>query len=385
MGEARRSPQTQYSRVGEPLTPTLSPQQRGEGKRRRTEPESLLSISGSVRAGGMISDRPIGVAGAGSIGCFVGGMVAAAGRRVALLARPRVIKEIQGNGLRLTSFDGFERNIASDRLTLSEDPSIFADAGVVLVTVKSADTPDVADIIAKHAPSDAVIVSLQNGVGNVSMLRERLPGRRVLGGMVPFNVIARGEGRFHRATSGDIVIEQDDANTAGRLSVPGLKMRQTRDIAGVQWGKLLVNLNNALNALAGLPLRQQLAQRPWRMLFADQIAEGLAAIRAEGIRPISSTPVPVNWTPHLLRLPDALFNMILGRTMKIDPDARSSMWEDLQRGRRTEIDYLQGIITAIADRRGLQVPLSRRIIALIKSAETSGKGSPKLKPEQIRP
>ena len=333
----------------------------------------------------MISDRPIGVAGAGSIGCFVGGMVAAAGRRVALLARPRVIEEIQGNGLRLTSFEGFERSVASNRLTLSDDPSIFGDAGVVLVTVKSADTPDIADIIARHAAADAVIVSLQNGVGNLSLLRQRLPGRRVLGGMVPFNVIALGEGRFHRATSGDIVVEQDDAGTAELLSVPGLKMRPTRDIAGVQWGKLLVNLNNALNALADLPLRQQLAQRPWRMLFAEQIAEGLAAIRAESITPISSTPVPVSWTPHLLRLPDALFNMILGRTMKIDPEARSSMWEDLQRGRRTEIDYLQGVITAIADRRGLEVPLSRRIVALIKSAEAAGKGSPRLTPEQIRP
>jgi 2-dehydropantoate 2-reductase len=333
----------------------------------------------------MILDRPIGVAGAGSIGCFVGGMVAAAGRRVALLARPRVIEEIEGNGLRLTSFEGLERTIASNRLTLSDDPSIFGDAGVVLVTVKSADTPDIADIIARHAAADAVIVSLQNGVGNLSLLRQRLPGRRVLGGMVPFNVIALGEGRFHRATSGDIVVEQDDGGTADKLSVPGQKMRPTRDIAGVQWGKLLVNLNNALNALADLPLRQQLAQRAWRTLFADQIAEGLAAIRAEGIRPISSTPVPVSWTPHLLRLPDALFNMILGRTMKIDPEARSSMWEDLQRGRRTEIDYLQGVITAIADRRGLEVPLSRRIVALIKSAEAAGKGSPRLTPEQIRP
>jgi 2-dehydropantoate 2-reductase len=256
---------------------------------------------------------------------------------------------------------------------------------VVLVTVKSADTAEVADLIARHVAADAVIVSLQNGVGNLSLLRQRLPGRRVLGGMVPFNVIALGEGRFHRATSGDIVVEQDDAGTAELLSVPGLKMLPTKDIAGVQWGKLLVNLNNALNALAGLPLRQQLAQRAWRMLFADQIAEGLAAIRAEGITPISSTPVPVSWTPHLLRLPDALFNMILGRTMKIDPEARSSMWQDLQRGRRTEIDYLQGVITAIADRRGLEVPLSRRIVALIKSAEASGKGSPKLTPEQIRP
>jgi 2-dehydropantoate 2-reductase len=330
-------------------------------------------------------DKPIGVAGAGSIGCFVGGMLAAAGRPVALLARPRVIGEIQASGLRLTSFEGFERNIAANQLRLSEDASIFRDAGAVLVTVKSADSAGMAEIIAKHAPADAVIVSLQNGVGNASVLRERLPGWRVLAGMVPFNVVARGEGRFHRSTSGDIVIEQDDAGTAAQLSVPGLKMRATSDIAGVQWGKLLVNLNNALNALSGLPLRQQLKQRAWRRLFAAQMAEGLLVIKAEGIRPVSSTPVPASWTPHLLRLPDAMFAALLGGTMKIDPEARSSMWEDLQRGRRTEIDYLQGAITGIADRHGLQVPLSRRIVALTREAEAGGRGSPGLTPEQIWP
>jgi len=152
----------------------------------------------------MILDKPIGIAGAGSIGCFVGGMYAAAGRRVALLARPRVIEEIEANGLRLTSFEGFEKRIASNQLTLSGDPSILGNTGVVLVTVKSADTAGIADTIAQHAPADAVIVSLQNGVGNVSVLRQMLPGRRVLAGMVPFNVIAPGEGGFiapPRATS----------------------------------------------------------------------------------------------------------------------------------------------------------------------------------------
>jgi 2-dehydropantoate 2-reductase len=333
----------------------------------------------------MIQDRPIGIAGAGSIGCFVGGMCALAGRRVALLARPRVIGEIESHGLRLTSFEGLDRNIAANGLTLSENPAIFGDVGAVLVTVKSADTPEIADLIAAHAPPDAVIVSLQNGVGNVPVLRQRLPGRRVLAGMVPFNVIAPGEGRYHRATSGDIVIEQDEAGTANRLSVPGLAMRATADIAGVQWGKLLLNLNNALNALADIPLRQQLAQRAWRRLFADQMAEGLAAIRAEGIKPVSATPIPAGLMPHLLRLPDAVFGVLLGRTVKIDPKARSSMWEDLQRGRATEIDYLQGVITEIADRHGLQVPISRRVVALIRNAEAAGIGAPKLTPEQIRP
>jgi 2-dehydropantoate 2-reductase len=332
----------------------------------------------------MNSERLIGIAGAGSIGCFVGGMLASGGRRVALLARPRVIAEIEKHGLRLTSFDGADLRLAASQLALSENPSVFADAAIVLVTVKSADTAGMAEIIARHAPADAVIVSLQNGVGNATALREKLPGRRVLGGMVPYNVIALGEGRFHRATSGDIVIERDEAATSEKLSAPGLKVRATDDIAGVQWGKLLFNLNNALNALADLPLRVQLSQRAWRRLYADQVAEALAAIRAEGIKPVSSAPLPVSFMPLLLRLPDALFQIVLGRTMKIDPEARSSMWEDLQRGRRTEIDYLQGVITEIAERRGLAAPLSRRIVELVRKAEADGKGSPGLTPEQIR-
>ncbi|MBA4033950.1 MAG: 2-dehydropantoate 2-reductase [Bradyrhizobium sp.] len=332
----------------------------------------------------MSSDRTIAIAGAGSIGCFVGGMLVAGGRDVALLARQRVIGEIEANGLRPTSFEGFDQTIAAGRFALSERPSILGDAAVVLVAVKSADTAAMADVIARHAPPHCVVVSLQNGVGNTAVLRDRLPGRRVLGGMVPFNVIALGNGRFHRATSGDIVIEKDEARTAEKLSVPGLNMRATDDIDGVQWGKLLLNLNNALNALADLPLRRQLAQRPWRTLFADQVAEGLAAIRAEGIRAVSPTPIPLSWMPALLRLPDPIFDALLGRTMKIDPEARSSMWEDLQRCRRTEVDYLQGVITGIAERRGLDAPLSRRIVELIRKAEHEAKGSPGLAPQQIR-
>jgi 2-dehydropantoate 2-reductase len=332
----------------------------------------------------MVAGQRIGIAGAGSIGCFVGGMLAAGGHRVALLARPRVIAEIEAHGLRPTSFDGFDQTIARDRFALSENPSLFEDAGIVLVTVKSADTAAMADIIARHAPPDAVIVSLQNGIGNAALLCDRLPGRRVLGGMVPFNVIALGNGRFHRATSGDIVIAQDEALRAEKLSVPGMTIRATDNIEGVQWGKLVVNLNNALNALADLPLRRQLSSRPWRQLFADQMAEGLVAIRAEGIKPVSPTPIPLAWTPRLLRLPNAIFEPMLGRTMKIDPEARSSMWEDLKHGRRTEIDYLQGVITAIAERRGLEAPLSRRIVELIRQAERAAKGSPGLTPAQIR-
>src|SRR5271170_3948621 len=100
----------------------------------------------------MAQDRPIVVAGAGSIGCFVGGLWARAGRRVSLLARPRVIAEIEKFGLTLTSLEGSSWHVASQQVNLSDDPNVLTDAGAILVTVKSTDTAEVADAIARYAP-----------------------------------------------------------------------------------------------------------------------------------------------------------------------------------------------------------------------------------------
>jgi 2-dehydropantoate 2-reductase len=344
---------------------------------------SALQHTSKLRGASQMSS-PVAVAGAGSIGCFVGGMLARAGHEVSLLTRPRIISDIAANGLRLTSFDGLDTHLAADQLHLSEDASILRKAALVLVTVKNADTVEIGRLIAAWAPPDAIIVSLQNGVSNASALCGLVQGRPVLGGMVPFNVMALGNARFHRATSGDIIIAHDEAHTAQRLSVPGMKVHSTGDIAGVQWGKLLFNLNNALNALSGLPLRDQLSQRTWRMLLADQMTEALSATRAANIVPVMSTPIPAWLTPYVLKLPDGLFRLVARAAVQIDPSARSSMWDDLQRHRPTEIDYLQGVIRDLAVQHGLPAPLTERIIALVKQAENEGRGSPRLTPDQIR-
>jgi 2-dehydropantoate 2-reductase len=322
------------------------------------------------------------VAGAGSIGCFVGGLLADAGRDVTLLARPRIIADIAARGLHLTSVEGLDRNVPASAIRATEDPAAMSRADWVLVAVKSTDTAAMADLIARHVPPQAVIVSLQNGVDNVPLLRERLPNHQVLAGMVAFNAVSMGEGRFHRATSGEIVLEQDAADTAGKLAVPGLVVKSSSNMPGVQWGKLLLNLNNAINALSNLPLRDQLSQRPWRAILADQMAEALAAMKAADISPVTP-PLPASFLPFVLRLPDSVFRVVAGRMLKIDPQARSSMWEDLQLGRRTEIDHLQGAIIRLAARYGQSAPLSERITVLVRSAEAAKRGSPGLQPGQI--
>ncbi len=339
----------------------------------------------------MAADRRVRivVAGAGSVGCYVGGCLALAGRDVTLLLRPALADAIARHGLRVSDLDRADRTVAPAGVRLATDPAAaFAEADIVLVTVKSGATEAMARLIAEHANSGVTVVSLQNGVGNVDVLLARLGGMaRVVPGMVPFNVVQTlGQGlppRFHRATSGTVQMGAGVAGLREALAVKGVAVTESGDMAGVLWGKLLLNLNNALNALAGIPLAAELGDKRWRRLLARQIEEGLKVLKAAGVRPARIEGVPPGAVPRILRLPDWLFRRVAASMLAIDPEARSSMWEDLERRRSTEIDHLQGAILALAVKTGVRAPLTERIVRLIKEAETARAGSPGLTPEQV--
>jgi len=323
------------------------------------------------------------VAGAGSIGCYVGGLLAAAGRQVTLLCRERIAAEIRRHGLHLTSLDDLDLKVGAGTVTLATDPQALAAADIVVVTVKSGATAELAGLIATHAPPAAPVVSLQNGVGNVAVLRAGLSHRTVLPGMVPFNVVHAGAGHFHRGTSGAIVIADGHDGVTRALSVPHLTVETSSDMPAVLWGKLLINLNNALNALSGLTLHEQLHQRPWRKLLAAQQREALAVLALAGIKPWSMGPLPVSLLPWVLQLPTPLFRLLARSSVRIDRRARSSMWEDLERRRSTEIDGLQGAVVEFAERFGRRVPVTRRVRDAIKQAEAAGTGTPHLRPQDL--
>jgi 2-dehydropantoate 2-reductase len=127
----------------------------------------------------------------------------------------------------------------------------------------------------------------------------------------------------------------------------------------------------------------ELADKRWRRLLAAQIEEGLAVLQAAGIKPARIEGVPPRAVPRILKLPDWLFRRVAARMLAIDPEARSSMWEDLERRRPTEIDHLQGAILALAAKARVRVPLTQRIVRLVKEAEAARAGSPGLPPEHL--
>lgn len=319
----------------------------------------------------------VAVFGAGSIGAYVGGALLGAGAGVTLLGRARMRQRIAAHGLHLTDLHGRELRLDGARVPYAEDAAALATAALILVTVKSADTAAAAEAIRAHARPDALVLSLQNGVGNADTLRRVLPGWTVLGGMVPFNVVQTPDGRLHRGTAGELVVEASPrlAPWLAPFRAAQLPLTECGDFASIQWGKLLINLNNSVNALSGVPLVQQLRQRGYRRALALMVDEGRAVLARAGIRPARVVSVGPRAFSLILRLPDALFTRVAASMLKIDPEARSSMWEDLQAGRRTEVHYLNGAITALAASVGMDAPVNRRMTELVTAAEQGRQGA----------
>ena len=229
----------------------------------------------------------IAVAGAGSIGCYAGGCLALAGRAVTLLARPRIVDAVGKTGLPSPISTAASASSAPSALAAIADPAAaFAGAGLVLVTVKSGDTAEMAELIARHAPPDATVVSLQNGTGNADTsaaiaARPRSAWSPAWCRSTSSRMNRRtGTGRFGARTSGEIHVEAGVPGLVDLLERRGLPVAPAADMTAVLWGKLVLNLGNAINALSGLPLAEQLADRRWRLILAAQMDEALAVMRA---------------------------------------------------------------------------------------------------------
>ncbi|RNL78328.1 2-dehydropantoate 2-reductase [Nocardioides marmorisolisilvae] len=315
----------------------------------------------------------IAIVGAGSIGCYVGGRLAATGADVVFVGRQRIADEVAERGLRLTDYRGADLSVPSP--VFNTEVLKAAGADLVLVTVKSAATEEVAAQLAEVLRPDAVVVSLQNGVHNAEVLDAALGGGRTIAGMVPFNVVQRGEGVFHQGSEGELEAARDPRLAAYEpvFAAAGLPLTLHDDMPAVLWAKLLLNLNNAINALSGLPLKEELSQRDYRVCLAAAQTETLGILKAAGIKPAKITPLPPNLLPMLLKVPDAVFTRVASTMLEIDPIARSSMADDLELGRTTEVDWINGEVLRLAAQVGRAAPVNEKVVALVRQAEQGGR------------
>ena len=322
----------------------------------------------------MAADR-IAVLGAGSVGCFIGGCWQSAGLPVTFIGRPTIAADVAENGLTVSDFSGWQ--VRLDDVDYRTEPSGLADADVIALCVKSGATADAARDIAGHGRSGALVISFQNGISNVDVLDRALGDRfEVVRGMVPFNCAYLGEGRFHKGVAGAPLYSENRPRTrelAGRVGAGPAKLELSDDMPGIAWGKLLINLNNAVNALSGRTLLTEIRERDYRRVFAAAMREGLGILERAGIRPAKVGAVAPRLMPAVIDSPDWLFNRVFIKRWKIDSKARSSMSDDLAHGRKTEVDYINGELVALAERIGVKSPINCKIVELIRAAEAGAK------------
>jgi 2-dehydropantoate 2-reductase len=299
----------------------------------------------------------VAVMGAGAVGCCFGAMLARAGARVRLIGRRALVDAITRDGLRFEGVD-FKARLP---VSATADPGGVAGAGLVLFSVKSPDTETAGRAIAPHLAPSAVVLSLQNGIDNAERLRAQIrnvvvPAVVYVAAEIPAPGVVRHNGR------GDLVIGELGSRQAGNallaklaayLTGAGIPALISDNFEGELWWKLILNCAyNAVSALGHSRYEPMTAMPQIRQVMSEAVREIIALARAKGVRVAVPDPIEA-----VLRFSESM------------PHAISSTAQDLNRGRPTEIDYLNGYAARECDAQGLPAPVNRTLYALVKLLE----------------
>jgi 2-dehydropantoate 2-reductase len=308
----------------------------------------------------------VAVMGAGAVGCYFGAMLARAGASVRLIGRPAMVEAVTRDGLRFDGVD-FKGNVA---LTATADPAGVAAAGLVLFSVKSSDTETAAQAMAPHLSPGAIVLDLQNGVDNAERVRAHVgnvvvPAVVYVGAEIPAPGVLRHNGR------GDLVVGESGhgpgygdgalmADLAAYLNGAKVPTRVSGNVEGELWWKLTLNsAYNAASALGQTRYGPMMALPQMRQVMSDAVREIVALAEARGISIAMDDPVGA-----VLRFGDVM------------PHTKSSTAQDIELGRPTEIEYLNGYVVRECDRLGLPAPVNRTLYALVKLLEQKQRTAP---------
>jgi 2-dehydropantoate 2-reductase len=299
----------------------------------------------------------IAVVGAGAVGAYYGALFARAGAPVVMIGRRPFVEAVERDGL---CIEGLSEPLRL-RLPVSTELSACRDAELVLFCVKTVDTLSTAQALAPYLATDALVLSLQNGAENAAQIRST-GHANTLGAAVYVALSTPTPGHVRYFGRGDLVVGPDAAparqvaTVCARAVIP---CRVTDNIDGELWSKLLMNCAlNALSALTQTRYAHILTCPPIVSLIETVVAELLAVARAANVQ-----------------LPgfedDAAAMAAVRRLVTQMPEQRSSMAQDLARGRRTEIDALNGFIQRRGAELHVPTPANQALFALIRLAEST--------------
>lgn len=298
----------------------------------------------------------IAVMGAGSVGCYFGGMLARAGHAVTLVARPQHVEAIHREGLWLDT----RTFSARVQLAASTEASAIRGAKLVLCCVKSTDSEAAARQMAPFIDDDAIVLSLQNGVDNAARLQAAL-GRPVAPAVVYVATEMAGPGHVRHHGRGELVVAPGAMSEAmvGMFVDAGVPIEFSDNVIGALWAKLILNCAyNALSAIARVPYGRLFASAGVETVMRDVVDECLAVASAEGVSVAGDV-----W--------QNICNIAVSM-----PAQLSSTAQDVARGKPSEIDHLNGYILRKGEALGIPVPVNRTLHTLVRLLETGEAPAP---------
>jgi len=306
------------------------------------------------------SFRSVAVVGAGAVGSFYGAMLARAGLRVVLIGRTQHVEAVRRDGLKLD----MAGRIETIRMDASTEIAAVRGADLVLFCVKSTDTDAVARELAPLIAPHAVVVSLQNGVENTTIIARHVR-QPVVPAVVYVASAMTGSGQVKHFGRGELTVGRPDVaardpdfaavldELAALFERAGVKVTVSGDVMTELWAKLLLNCAwNAISALTQTPYGRIAALPAIRELQQSLVREVIAVARAEGIA--LDFDVSIQAVERIAQTMPAQF---------------SSTAQDMARRKHSEIDHLNGFIARRGRALGIPVPLNQALHALVKLVE----------------
>ncbi len=308
------------------------------------------------------------VFGAGGVGSVLGGFLARTGHEVSLLGRPWHLDVVRKNGLSITGIWGEYRIKAFDLYTeVAQIKAAGATFDLILLTVKSYDTLRAVEEIQTLLQENTMVLSLQNGLGNIEAMLSKIPKDQLLAGRVIFGVDTL-PGTVRVTVNADSVYIGPIPDGSPKLSAERMAVilntakipsEPVKNILPKLWSKVIYNSSlNAICALGQMPYGKILEQEKTRQQMQAIVRECYAVARAENL-----LLEPATAEEYI----ELLENKLIPKTATHFP----SMLQDLKRGKKTEIDSLNGAIVQLGLQKGVSTPVNFEITNRIYSHNTS--------------
>jgi 2-dehydropantoate 2-reductase len=296
----------------------------------------------------------IAILGSGGVGGYFGGRLAAAGTDVTFIARGAHLAAMREHGLRIESPSG---NMHIQHVSATDDPTSVGPVDIVFFTVKLYDTEGALASLPPLVGPETIVIPFQNGVDSVDVLTRRLGKQHVVGGTTYLTAVVAEPGLIRHTAMERLIFGPvagspppvlEELRDAGRHA--GFDAILSKHILVDIWTKFArLSVFSAMTAVTRSPIGVLRADPELRALMETALHESIAVARGKQVPLLQST-----------------FTDAMASFSGLPHEARSSMLEDLERGRRLELPWLSGAVVRIGEEVGVDAPTHRLMVSLLR-------------------